>query len=224
MTMQNRDARVWWREPWQLDPETGKIFPTILVVQWWETRKGSLQFQRRCLVMVPLGEQRQPMVLWEEMKILILWQFRATQIRSLHEQWLALEQESTIHEYCRRFTDMTTPLENISDDPAVGKFIKGLQPDIAVELRLFEPNSLGRATDLAQKIENKILLVKKRKGLGLRAHRILQMPCSTSGNPMQQTSPHTRATTPLWSTNLIWRLIDAEAQSKLERGLCYRCD
>ena len=36
-----------------------------------------------------------------------------------------------VQEYRRRFIKMTTPLENISDDLAVGKFIGGRHPKIA---------------------------------------------------------------------------------------------
>ena len=58
---------------------------------------------------------------------------------------------------------MTTPLENISDDLVVGKFIGGLRPEIAAELRVFEPNSLSRAMDLALKIKAKIHLMESKK-------------------------------------------------------------
>ena len=57
---------------------------------------------------------------------------------------------------------MTTPLENIFNDLAVGKFIRGLEPRIIAKLRVLEPTSLGQAMDLAQKIQAKIHLLERR--------------------------------------------------------------
>ena len=58
----------------------------------------------------------------------------------MSNEWLALEQEGgSVQDYPRRFIEMTVPLENISNDLVVGNFIEGLRPEIAVELRVFEP-------------------------------------------------------------------------------------
>ena len=47
--------------------------------------------------------KRKPIALWEEMKLLILKQFRSTDARSLHEQFLAMKHEGHVWEYRRRF-------------------------------------------------------------------------------------------------------------------------
>lgn len=52
---------------------------------------------------------------------------------------------------------MLAPLENVSDEVALSTFINDLCPNIRTELRVLQPNNLGRAIDLAQKIEEKIL-------------------------------------------------------------------
>ena len=39
------------------------------------------------------------MVLWEEMKLRLLRQFRSTHTGSLHEQWIALKQEGSVRDY-----------------------------------------------------------------------------------------------------------------------------
>ena len=67
----------------------------------------------------------------------------------------------SVLEFRRWFIEMTGPLENNFNDLAIGKFIVGLRPEIVAKLRVFEPNSLGRALDLVQKIEVKIQLVEK---------------------------------------------------------------
>ncbi|ESR37449.1 hypothetical protein CICLE_v10030074mg [Citrus x clementina] len=47
-------------------------------------------------------------------------------------------------------------IKNITDEQALGNFINGLKPEIRVEVRIMEPSNLGRAMDLAQKIEEKL--------------------------------------------------------------------
>ena len=106
------------------------------------------------------------MMVWEEMRVLILKQFRVIQADSLHEQWLALTQDSSVREYHRKFIELSAPLENITDELALGNFINGLKPEIWVEVRIMEPRNLGRAMDLAQKIEEKLWLTKAHKANG----------------------------------------------------------
>ncbi|TXG60604.1 hypothetical protein EZV62_015177 [Acer yangbiense] len=73
------------------------------------------------------------MFLWEEMKLLILKQFRSTQEGSLHEQFLALRQQGTVKEYWRKFIEFLAPLDNVSDEITLSQFINGLNPEIQNE-------------------------------------------------------------------------------------------
>ena len=150
------------------------------------------------------------MVLWEEMKILLLRQFRTTQVGSFYEQWLALEQDGFVQEYRRRIIKMIAPLENIFDDLAVGKFIGGLRPEIAVEQRVFEPNSLGRAMELAQKIEAKIHVMERKKG-GLNPMSLQGLPTShPSVDNSRQHHSSTSFATNQCLTSQIWQLMESE--------------
>ncbi|KAL4573922.1 hypothetical protein LXL04_020743 [Taraxacum kok-saghyz] len=71
------------------------------------------------------------------------------------EQWAALEQTGTMEEYIRRYVELAAPLEGVSEQIALGNFIKGLKPTIRNELRIWALEDFGRAMDLAQQIEEK---------------------------------------------------------------------
>ena len=108
--------------------------------------------------------KKRTMVLWEEMKLRLLRQFRSTHTGSLHEQWIALKQEGSVRDYRRRFIELAAPLDNIPEELALGTFVNGLRPEIRAELRILEPNNLGRAMDLAQRIEEKLNIAKAHRG------------------------------------------------------------
>ena len=120
------------------------------------------------------------------MKILLLKQFSSTQADSLHEQWLALVQEGSVQEYRWKFIVLSAPLENVSDEVALGNFINGLKPEIRVEVWILEPSNLGRAMDLAQKIEEKLLVTKAHKparGLNRARWSMRSSHSYSGGNP-----------------------------------------
>ena len=153
----------------------------------------------------------------------LLEQFRTTQAGSLHEQWLALVQDDSEQEYCRKFIELSTPLENVFDEVALGNFLNGLKPEIRIEVRILEPNNLGQAMELAQNIEEKLWVTITLKQLGgfPRASGTTQgtnMPSKAS----QSTFGANPSTANL--TKDVRKLSDSKLQRKLEKGLCYRCD
>lgn len=100
--------------------------------------------------------RRRPINQWEEMKMMLLRQFRPTNAGSLHEQWLAVAQVGTVIDYQRRFIELAAPLSNIPDEIALGQFINGLKPELRAELRVLGPHNLDHAMDLAIKVKDKL--------------------------------------------------------------------
>ena len=66
------------------------------------------------------------MILWEEMKLRLLRQFRSTQTGTLHEQWIALKQDGSVREFRRKFIELAAPLDDIPEEMALGTFVNGL--------------------------------------------------------------------------------------------------
>lgn len=100
---------------------------------------------------------------WEELKGLLLRQFRPAAAGSLHEQWLAHEQEGSVVEYRRRFIELLAPLEGIPEEVAKCQFINKLNGDIRAEVRLLNPSTLDMAMDMAVKAEDKLKWAGPRK-------------------------------------------------------------
>ncbi|KAL5542906.1 hypothetical protein UlMin_010616 [Ulmus minor] len=167
-----------------------------------------IAFEGDALLWYQWDNRKRSMVVWEEMRVLLLKQFRVTQAGSLHEQWLALTQDSRVREYRWKFIELSAPLENITDELALGNFINGLKPEIRVEVRIMEPSNLGRAMDLAQKNEEKLWVTK--------AHK------ADSGSHRARGS--TRGVNFHSEASRSSRLSDSKLQKKREKGLCYRCD
>lgn len=184
---------------------------------------GIVAFEGDALLWYQWENKKRTIVLWEEMKILLLKQFRATQAGSLHEQWLALVQEGSVQEYRRKFIELSAPLDNISDESALGNFINGLKPKIKVEVRILEPRNLGRAMDLAQKIEEKLWVIKTHKATN--GFQRTEGPLRDRGPYLEASKTHygEKPATARFSGE-VRRLSDSELQRKRERGLCYKCD
>lgn len=66
---------------------------------------------------------RNPVSSWLDFKARILHQFRPLNAGSLHEQWLATTQTSTVLEYRRFFIEMASPLTDIPESLLMGQFI-----------------------------------------------------------------------------------------------------
>ena len=68
-------------------------------------------FEGDALLWFQWETKKRKMVLWEELKILLLKHFRSMNTGSLYEQWLALEQVGDVRDYRRRFMELSAPLE-----------------------------------------------------------------------------------------------------------------
>ncbi|KAH9762992.1 hypothetical protein KPL70_001020 [Citrus sinensis] len=182
-----------------------------------------IAFEGDALLWYQWENRKRSIVVWEEMRVLILKQFRVIQASSLYKQWLALTKGSSVREYRRKFIELSAPLENITDELARGNFINGLKPEIRVEVRIMEPSNLGRAMDLAQKIEEKLWVTKTHKVDG-GFHR--------AGGSTRGVNFHSEASRSSIGVNHntarfsgeVRRLSDSELQKKREKGLCYRSE
>lgn len=187
---------------------------------------------------------RRPIRHWEELKGMLLRQFRRTSSGSLYEQWLNHDQTSDVVEYRRRFIELMAPLVGVPEEITKGQYINGLKHDVRAEVRLLGPRSLDHAMDLSIKVEDKLKSGFILKGDSKRA----SSSSSYSGNSAYSSfhnqsssySPSTRTTSmfshtsssPSYGTGTlpvakpieVRRLSEKELQSKREKGECFRCD
>ncbi|XP_023757803.1 uncharacterized protein LOC111906273 [Lactuca sativa] len=106
-------------------------------------------------------------------------------------------------------------------------FKRGLKPNIRKELRMWTPEQLGRAMDLAQQIEEKNQ-PNSNSGFGTTGPRS-STTLSSRGNIVTSYSPNTSTTVKnpsAWKRNLgeIRPLTEAQINEKRAKGLCYKCD
>lgn len=99
---------------------------------------------------------RRPIRRWEELKGMLLHQFRPTAACSLHEQWLNHSQTGDVVEYRRKFIELMAPLLGVPEEIAKGQYITGLREEIRAEVRLLGPRSLDHAMDLSIKVQEKL--------------------------------------------------------------------
>ncbi|KAL4572598.1 hypothetical protein LXL04_019378 [Taraxacum kok-saghyz] len=100
--------------------------------------------------------RRRPVRCWEDLKFVILRQFRSLKAGSLFEQWLAIKQTGSVLDYQHQFIAFSAPLTGVTEEVAMGQFITGLKSDIKVEIRVLGPRSLDQAMELAIKLEDKL--------------------------------------------------------------------
>ena len=74
---------------------------------------------------------------------------------------MALLQRSSVADYRHRFELLSMPLKDKSDELLMGAFINGLREEAKAELRLIGPRDLAHALSLAQKIEDKNLILER---------------------------------------------------------------
>lgn len=101
--------------------------------------------------------QRHPITSWAELKHLMLRHFRPREGGSLCEQWMTIYQDGSVEDYCEKFIALASPLQNVSEEVMLTSFMKGLQPFIRYELRLWAPSTIEMAIDWATMIEEKHL-------------------------------------------------------------------
>lgn len=191
--------------------------------------------------------KRRPFRSWENLKKFVLSQFRPLNAGSLHEQWLATTQTTTVWDYRRRFIETAAPLEGIPEEILMGKFIHGLNAELQSEIRVLNPYNLDQAMELALKLEerNRVHGAKK---IGPRTgpFSIYNRGPSSQVSSYYGPSGGTAANLKSWASNSnasqlsvnnvkpmsqvsrgpgeMRRLTEKELQEKRAKGLCFKCD
>lgn len=138
----------------------------------------------------------------------------------MYEEFLALRQSGSVREYRRRFEQMASTLDDISKQVLESTFINGLRSDIRAELKVLGPTGLEKAMELAMKIEAKNLESKSyTRGPGHSNYLPTRTLMGRGTTALETTIP-----TKAHEGGGFRKLIEAELQSKRERGLCYKCD
>lgn len=115
-----------------------------------------ISLEGRALIWYQWEHQRRAITRWEELKGLVLRQFRAVDQGSLEEQWAAVVQTGTVEDYCLEFVEKATYMEPIPESMYLGVFINGLEEEVKRELRIHGPTTIEMAMDFAIKIDQKI--------------------------------------------------------------------
>lgn len=177
-----------------------------------------IAFEGDALKWLQWENKRHPMTRWEDLKRMMMRQFRSLAAGSLCEQFLAIKHGGTIDEYRRKFVEFAAPLDGIPEEVFLSQFINGLENTIKAEVHLMNPISLSDAMEMASKIEVKNRLIGRdrvsfssRKSLSVGTEsRNSQLQSGTSSNSTSKTGTEFR------------RLSDQEVQQKRALGLCYR--
>ncbi|KAL4585287.1 hypothetical protein LXL04_009903 [Taraxacum kok-saghyz] len=143
----------------------------------------------------------------------------------MYEQWASLTQTGSTSEYIQRFVELAAPLEGVTDRVALASFIKGLNPTIQNELRLWAPTELGRAMDLTQQIEEKNRALRS-SGFGSLGSRNPTHPRNNQNNQATLPISNSNRTGGSYRRNIGENrpLTMAQINEKRVRGLCYKCD
>lgn len=116
--------------------------------------------------------QEQPLVHWEELKDLLLRQFRPQDQGTLHEQWLCVQQTGSVADYQLEFIEKANPLGRVPSNILFGTFMKGLKEDLRREVRAQGPQTLKEAMIWANRIEQKMQPISYvREPLGVRRYQ-----------------------------------------------------
>lgn len=189
--------------------------------------------------------KRRPVRSWESMKNFVLAQFRPLNAGSLYEQWLATTQTTTVWDYRRKFIELA-PLEGITEEVLMGKFIHRLQAELQTEIRVLNPYNLDQAMELALKLEEKNR-VNGPKKMGPRSGSFSIYNRSPGTNSSFYGSQGgSNINTKQWASNSsvsqasvnnvkpvatstrgfgeMRRLTEKELQEKRAKGLCFKCD
>lgn len=110
-------------------------------------------FDGDALVWYQWENSRRPIRRWDDMRNLILKQFRPLHSGSLCEQWLTVSQTGTVSDFHRKFIELAAPLEKIPEPILMAHFVNGLQEDIRAEVRMLGFHNLEQAMDFALKVE-----------------------------------------------------------------------
>ncbi|KAJ9562283.1 hypothetical protein OSB04_007443 [Centaurea solstitialis] len=185
-----------------------------------------IAFEGAALKWFQWENRRHPISRWEDLRALILRQFRSTVTGTLCEQFLAVKQEGSVEEFQRKFVELAAPLEGIPEEVFMSQFINGLEGLIKAEVRMLNPATLEEAMELAMKIEAKnAVLAKERSIVGGRKTGLSFSTSKNATEPsMSVNSPNALASSVNRTGSGFRRLTDQEVQQKRTLGLCYRCD
>ena len=86
-----------------------------------------LSLEGVALVRFQWEHQRRPIHQWEELKGLLLRQFRPADQWSFQEQWLAIYYMGTVADYCLDFVEKATHMENVPESFYHATFINALE-------------------------------------------------------------------------------------------------
>lgn len=73
-------------------------------------------------------------------------------------------------EYRQQFELLSAPLDGVSDDVLEGNFVNRLKAETKAELCLLNPKGLEQIMELAQRIEEKMALMRGANGPRLQRH------------------------------------------------------
>ncbi|KAJ9552222.1 hypothetical protein OSB04_016267 [Centaurea solstitialis] len=128
-----------------------------------------IAFEGTALEWFQWENRRHPITRWEDLRKLILRQFRSLATGALCEQFLAVKQDGSVEDFIRRFVDLVSPLEGIPEEVFLSQFINGLWGTIRAEVRLHNPVTLEEAMEVALKVEvRNDALVKEKFSTGVR--------------------------------------------------------
>ena len=122
-----------------------------------------IAFEGAALKWFQWENRRHPISRWEDLRKLILRQFRSAAAGTLCEQFFAVKQEGTVDEFRMKFVELAAPLEGIPEEVFMSQFVNGLDNSIKAEVRLLNPVNLEEAMELATKIEAKNAIIAKEK-------------------------------------------------------------
>lgn len=162
-------------------------------------------FEGDALVWYQWEHRRRPIRKWEDMRSLILHQFRPLHSGTLCEQWLAVKQTGTVAEFRRKFIELAAPLEHIPETMMLAHFVNGLKDEIKAEVRMLGLYTLEQAMELALKVEEK----NRVSGYGLGGNMVSSF-ASHMANSVVQLSGNSKGTNhsyppsilkaPVWGT------------------------
>lgn len=142
---------------------------------------------------------------------------------------LRIQQEGTYEDYLKKFEIYSAPLPNTAEDVLEQVFLNGLSPEIRVEVKSRHPVGLDQCMKEAQAVRDRNIALK----LGWKE---MGLECGTTqtGGMTKSSKKPTETTTknvvipdkgdPGKKETPYWRLTDAEAKEKRDKGLCFRCD
>lgn len=91
---------------------------------------------------------------WDQFKTILLERFRPVASSKLARYQLNnLKQISSVEAYCQQFLQIISLIPNMTEEESIDRFIMGLKPHIRRDIGLWDPETLPRAMNLAQRAD-----------------------------------------------------------------------